>query len=87
MKRKLSYPQHSHDTFTTNPKCGSQKVLQNVIIGFVSSEQKIIYGFKLEPITTYHLWFILKKCYGHNISHCECVLNNWCELMRKNIFF
>ena len=55
MKRKLSYPQHSHDTFTTNPKYGSQKVLQNVIIGFVSSEQKIIYGFKLEPITTYHL--------------------------------
>ena len=57
MKRKLSYPQHSHDTFTTNPKYGSQKVLQNVIIGFVSSEQKnnLSYGFKLELITTYHL--------------------------------
>ena len=57
MKRKLSYPQHSHDTFTTNPKCGSQKVLQNVIIGFVSSEQKnnLSRGFKSEPITIYHL--------------------------------
>ena len=57
MKRKLSYPQHSHDTFTTNPKCGSQKVLQNVIIGFVSSEQKnnLSCRFKLEPITIYHL--------------------------------
>ena len=63
MKRKLSYPQHSHDTFTTNPKCGSQKVLQNVIIGFVSSEQKnnLSYGFKLKPITIYHLWFIVKN--------------------------
>ena len=28
-----------------------------------------------------------KKCYGPNTSPCECVLNNRCELMRKNIFF
>ena len=63
VKRKLSYPQHSHNTFTTNPKCGSQKVLQNVIIGFVSSEQKnnLSCRFRLELITTYHLWFIVKN--------------------------
>ena len=67
-KRKLKWKKKNMSTTF------SWKILSDKLLFAISGGQKsnLSWKFKLKPITTYHLWFIMKvlyKYYGSNTFH------------------